>query len=220
MIPATIIEIGDTGYWTIAADEVTTPRCLRANRLDWDLSISELPEVASLGPGDVVVDVGAFIGDTTKVFLDLGCTVHAFECQHLALECLRHNCPGAIIHPVACGNGSAYITYEGGVNYGALFCIPNWEGQRSRRIDDLDLNALDFLKVDTEGYEPFVLDGARQTILKFKPPIHIEINWRGFMRYGFTEQSILGKLADLGYHWREVRRCDNLQWDALCTANE
>ncbi|MBV5302722.1 MAG: FkbM family methyltransferase [Chlorobium sp.] len=38
-----------------------------------------------------------------------------------------------------------------------------------------NLQRLDFLKIDVEGYEPFVIDGALETIKKFKPVIYCEI---------------------------------------------
>jgi FkbM family methyltransferase len=45
------------------------------------------------------------------------------------------------------------------------------------RIDDLNLTGIDFIKIDVEGYESFVLDGAIETIKKFRPIILIEIDW-------------------------------------------
>jgi len=41
-------------------------------------------------------------------------------------------------------------------------------------IDELDLNRLDFIKIDIEGMEMQALTGAEKSILKFKPQILIE----------------------------------------------
>ncbi len=45
---------------------------------------------------------------------------------------------------------------------------------KSVKIDDLDLTQLDLLKIDVEGFEVKVLQGALQTITKLKPKIIIE----------------------------------------------
>ena len=55
---------------------------------------------------------------------------------------------------------------------------------------DLLVNAADFIKIDAEGFEPFILDGCSE-ILKTKPIVAIEINHPGLSKYGFTENDIL-----------------------------
>jgi FkbM family methyltransferase len=46
------------------------------------------------------------------------------------------------------------------------------------KLDDiftsLKINKIDFMKIDVEGYEYFVLEGAKETITKYKPKIVIE----------------------------------------------
>jgi FkbM family methyltransferase len=42
-------------------------------------------------------------------------------------------------------------------------------------IDSMDLDQLDFMKIDVEGYEPLVIKGAINTIKKYKPVIIMEI---------------------------------------------
>lgn len=66
-------------------------------------------------------------------------------------------------------------------------------------IDSLDLPGCDLIVLDTEGTEPLAIDGAMQTIEKFKPVLMIED--RDISRhYGYREgwwKEIKGyKLAD------------------------
>jgi len=43
-------------------------------------------------------------------------------------------------------------------------------------IDEKQVNRLDLIRMDVEGYELQILEGAKQIIKKFKPMIHIEIH--------------------------------------------
>lgn len=43
-----------------------------------------------------------------------------------------------------------------------------------RTLDSLELQKVDFIKIDVEGYEYFVLQGGLNTIRKFKPQIILE----------------------------------------------
>jgi FkbM family methyltransferase len=47
-------------------------------------------------------------------------------------------------------------------------------------LDSLNLPALDLLDLDIEGAEPYALEGAKDTIARFKPVIVVE-QWRGWM---------------------------------------
>lgn len=63
---------------------------------------------------------------------------------------------------------------------------------KSITIDSLNLNNCDVLFLDVEGFEPFVLRGAQETIKKFKPLIHIELLEK-------SSQEIIDILTSLNY---------------------
>ena len=43
-------------------------------------------------------------------------------------------------------------------------------------INQNPIHALDFIKIDVEGYEYFVLDGAKKTLNLFRPIVMFELN--------------------------------------------
>lgn len=50
-------------------------------------------------------------------------------------------------------------------------------------LDDKEINEINLIKIDTEGFESEVLNGANKTICKFKPQfIQIEFNWHQLFR--------------------------------------
>ena len=51
--------------------------------------------LSSLGKGSRVIDAGANVGEFTKIFLDKGCTVHAFEPDPIAIIELKRRCQSA-----------------------------------------------------------------------------------------------------------------------------
>ena len=64
------------------------------------------------------------------------------------------------------------------------------------RIDDLNLSYIDFIKIDVEGYETFVLEGAIKVIQKTKPIILVEIDWNMGNEYF---QRLLDLINFIGY---------------------
>ena len=66
----------------------------------------------------------------------------------------------------------------------------------TRRLDELDLGAVGFIKVDVEGHELEVLDGARETLRRDRPTLVVEIEERYHGR-GIGE--LLGAICAFGY---------------------
>lgn len=60
-----------------------------------------------------------------------------------------------------------------------------------KKLDDFDLQHVDFIKIDVEGFEYEVLEGAKNIISTNKPLISTEIVWDG--------ERLLRKAVDLDY---------------------
>jgi FkbM family methyltransferase len=65
-------------------------------------------------------------------------------------------------------------------------------------LDSLGL-APDFIKIDTEGWEYYILLGAMETINKYKPVIQIEWNERNMKQCGVNPTDLLNLLLDFSY---------------------
>jgi FkbM family methyltransferase len=174
----------------------------KTGKLAWNPAFTGLKVWNELKPGSVVFDIGAFIGDTAPVFLDRQCEVHAFEPKPDMFVCLLHNCPRAFCYNLAIGDGTRFDLSNKTGNMGGQSLLP---GQRySIRLDDLNVERLDVLKIDVEGFELKVLEGAAETIRRFHPIIHIELNVNGLKRFGATPEITRKMLANLGYLSQQV----------------
>ena len=58
---------------------------------------------------------------------------------------------------------------------------------------------IDFIKIDTEGYEYFILKGGINTIKKYKPIIQIEWNLINMKQCNITEEMLNNLIIDIGY---------------------
>jgi FkbM family methyltransferase len=65
-----------------------------------------------------------------------------------------------------------------------------------RRIDDLGLQDIGFIKIDVEGHEAAVLRGARETIMRDRPNLFIEAERA---HVGDRVADVFHQLSDLGY---------------------
>ena len=137
--------------------------------------------VKTLPRGSLCLDIGAHIG-LTAIIIAVSrpdCRVVAFEPMPLAQKRLRENLAANAIAnvevieaAVADFSGSLSFNDNGPwsvANCGTVAC-------KSVRLDDLDLGAPTFIKVDVEGFEPNVLAGARRVIAKAQPLIFMEFN--------------------------------------------
>lgn len=194
------------GQWVIEGDSCLTPKAQAQDDIVIEREIRDLPAVRGLGKGSVAVDVGAFIGDTALIFLEQGCEVWAFEPYPDAFECLRRNCPAAHCLNVCVGDGRPAIadgtTLSKNGNLGMRTLSAG--GAPSLRIDDLRLPRVDFIKIDVEGFEPAVLDGAERTIRQFKMPMYVEVLDEGLAHHGFGRADIFDRLKRLHYEWTIV----------------
>jgi FkbM family methyltransferase len=68
-----------------------------------------------------------------------------------------------------------------------------------KTIDSLNLNECDFIKIDCEGYEPYIILGAMNTIKKFKPVILMESKSAFNNRYELNTNDAVNYLKEFNY---------------------
>jgi FkbM family methyltransferase len=139
--------------------------------------------------GMIVVEVGANIGHLTVPFARLaapGGTVIAFEPQRIVYQMLCGNVAlnaldNVLVYNYAVGRAPGAITVPpvdyrlpgnfGGVSVGAF---ASGETVQLVTIDSLALHRCDFMKIDVEGMELEVLEGARATVERCRPRLYVE----------------------------------------------
>lgn len=70
-----------------------------------------------------------------------------------------------------------------------------------KRLDDLNFEQINFIKIDVEGYELFVLEGGKNTILRTKPKIILEYSpiFYESMEKGMSERLYNFIIQELNY---------------------
>jgi FkbM family methyltransferase len=140
------------------------------------------------------LDIGANVGNYTKALHShLNCIVYAFEpstSSFVELQKVEAENAGRVVAlrtAVADFNGAATL-FSRGERAATATLDKNLMpiGVRGEEVpvttvdhvvEELSLKQLDFIKIDTEGYEREVLLGARKTIERFKPRfIQFEFN--------------------------------------------
>lgn len=137
--------------------------------------------------GDIVLDCGANVGVTVRVWLDAGAKqVVAIEPAPENIECLRRNFKNEIaagrviiypkgvwdkdeimpmqIDPKNSAADSFLIRREGGTEVKGIPLTTI-----DRLVAELKLERVDFIKMDIEGAEPRAIAGGRETIAKWHP---------------------------------------------------
>lgn len=138
--------------------------------------------------GDIIIDGGAFIGDTAKQFNELlaeNCIIHSFEPSRDNFEKMKEWVGANAIknvNAVQSGLGKEKSelfmnSTEGEINAANIIVKHGNEKVSITTIDDyvygLQLNDISLIKLDIEGYELSALQGADSTIEKFGSKLQI-----------------------------------------------
>jgi FkbM family methyltransferase len=161
-------------------------------------------------PGDIVVDAGANIGTHTVAFANqVGPTgiVHAYEPQRrnflmLAGNVAINGLDNVFCHQEAVGDQPGLIKLpplpppDTNFNFSAVAIGSGPEDGEIVplvTLDSLNLPSCRLLKIDTEGMEPQVLNGARDLIARCRPFLYLENNEAG------ASQRLSAVLSSFGY---------------------
>ena len=189
-----------------------------------------------------ILDIGAHIGSHSFLysFFNPNAKIFAFEPQREIFKLLVENikdranvtafnvCVGhtntstTLSTKTHCGeNTETQVTYGDGpiMNLGGMAIGQGGQPVGMIQIDSLGLTECDFMKIDVEGAEGLVIQGAAETIRKYKPVITFE-----YADYLDTSQlcKTLGlnelpnpkkELEALGY--KEIKHIEGDNWLAL-----
>ena len=129
----------------------------------------------------LAIDVGAHVGLWSFNLAHWFETVEAFEPVPEHRECWEKNLAPqtagiAKLYPCALGDepGTVSIVTEKGSSGNSMVDIKGKGSVEMRTLDSFGFEDVDLIKIDTEGYEVFVLRGAEMTIKASWPVIVVE----------------------------------------------
>jgi len=152
----------------------------------------------------VVLDVGANVGDYAQgVLQSTSATVHCFEPQPIVAKGLAERLAPfgerAVVVPRGVGaqSGVLELRYNPDSSELASFSAEVDAISYVRNVERIEvpvvslddyaaevgLTRVDFIKIDTEGFEREVLLGAERVLRELKPPlVQLEFNWHHLLR--------------------------------------
>jgi FkbM family methyltransferase len=163
--------------------------------------------VERVSPGDLVLDVGANIGNHSLYLAAAGCKVHAFEPNASLCEALQQSIEAngfesnIEVYNLGLGTqtGKAYFNHLDSNNLGAQsLSLDDDESSDIRiiRLDDVNFEKeVKAIKIDVEGMELPVLQGAARLIESDRPALYIEC------QTAKDFASINGWVSKCGYHY-------------------
>jgi len=165
-----------------------------------------------------IIDVGANNGQISIEFANLvgdQGRVHSFEPQRIIFYQLCGNVffnglDNVFCHQIALGNEEGFIDIEvpnyysrGPVNFGNVHVglkTEKSERVQIKKLDNYQFEKVSVIKIDVQGFEIEVLNGAIETINKHRPVIFIEIEEDQLDQYGRSSEDVISKLEGLNYH--------------------
>jgi len=170
--------------------------------------------------GMIVIDVGANVGQYTLIAgMEVGAEgeVHAFEpvpttCKRLRDHVLANGLAAIVrVNQLALWHqtGAIQLRRPSGAGNAALYTVAELEEPEESvfttaiRLDDYviqkQIKRVDFMKLDVEGSEWFVLQGATTVLSHWRPLLLVEINRQTCRRLGYGPEMIWDSLKPYGY---------------------
>ena len=148
---------------------------------------------------DIGANVGLWSRDLVKHFKQ----VIAFEPVAMFRECLEKNVTASNIsvESVALGDSEGQVRMiitEGNTGHTHVDPISTNGDTRIIRLDSLNLTDVDYIKIDCEGFEYRVLQGAEQTVKRCQPVVVIEQKPHDMYSKDYGQFAAIGLLEDWG----------------------
>lgn len=149
---------------------------------------------------DVAIDIGGHCGLWARELCKLFGHVHSFEPVPDHRDCYRLNqrTRNFTLYPCALGEQNGRAGFQTNPGSSGDTWLTEGASVEIKTLDFFDL-APDFIKIDCEGYELFVLRGGRQTILKHRPVVIVEQKPGNSRKYGLGDTDAVKWLIKQGY---------------------
>lgn len=152
----------------------------------------------------VAIDIGANVGLWSRSLCENFSQVIAFEPVEIFRKCLVRNVLSSrlVIKDFALGDQRTTATMvitEG--NTGHTHINPDSIGHGNTevwRLDDLDLDVVDYIKMDCEGFEYRVIQGAQETIRRCHPVLVVEQKPHEMYAKDYGQFAAIGLLESWG----------------------
>lgn len=150
----------------------------------------------------VAIDIGAHVGIWARVMAADFEKVESFEPMASSCECFIKNvtADNVTLHPYALGafaGDMRMLTHQTHSMW--TYIDPKGDAvAEMRTLDSFSFANVDFIKIDCEGYELHVLQGAMETIKSWKPTMIVEQKPNNGRRYGYSDTAALEFLGRLG----------------------
>lgn len=226
--------------WTIIKGDLISEWVRENKKLDHDEHLIPLA-CLNIPVGGIVIDCGGNIGSHTIAYAQkVGPTgtVIAIEAGPLAFQCLTENMKKAqgqvvLVNAAVCDEhaGRALFHTTNMENLGAsgvneFATDPDAHEVRTVSIDGIveaaELERVDFIKIDIEGWELKALKGARSTLKRFRPKLLIEFNMFRLAEQNATYKDLYDFLLAANYSWQICQPQStggDAQYDCLCWPN-
>lgn len=221
------VKVKSQGTFFIDDIDDTIKNCLRSKR-PWEIQNKRIIE-KYVKRGSLALDIGAHIGTHTVTMSQMvgnlglviafepGRAIHRELCYNLAVNSCRN------VIPVRCAIGKEEsvinVVTSHPNNQGGCYVVESDEGENLAALlplDALKLDNISFIKIDVENLEADVLDGARETILRNRPVMLIEVQGNGERPAQLEEDTeemariSIEKIRGLGYKLLNVSNHDYL----------
>jgi FkbM family methyltransferase len=176
--------------------------------------------MAEVRHGDTVADVGASIGlYTIALAKRVGAKgqVYSFEPDPESFGRLSRNVAlnrvSEQVRVFSCAVGEENGFLDFGSGRGTESSVVPTPSQSASRVQSVRLDTvfadkrLDLLKIDVEGFEEKVLRGAADLLRdsqRAPRSVFVEVHPFAWDQFGVSDQSLLGFLAQAGYHVRDL----------------
>ena len=158
------------------------------------------------------LDIGSNIGQWTRPLSKLFDTVICFEPNPNFRECFDKNITesNVVLHPYALSSHQ-HTAQQGKTDTHLNDKIGDTEPRdgdiECRSLDSFKFTDIDYVKIDVDGFEVPLLEGAKQTLTVNAPVINIEMKRR---KRPLTTRRATKILNDLGYEYVKTTKSDEI----------